>query len=486
MGRQSVRSLLSGQVGAWFNHRQRPARWSRWIVGICLPLAVVLGAAALRLAGEAQAGAFFGAGAMILAASLAWLWQRLKAGATGVLVSEGGFPLARLAARNGARNPSRSTLTIGLVAAATFLIVAISAFRLDPPQDAVRKSSGTGGFTLLAQSEPIFHDLNTSTGRTELGISAAKAEAIAKARIVGLRVQPGDDASCLNLYQTSKPRVIGVPKTLIDRGGFAWAGSLAESDAQRENPWRLLEGSNKASDVAAAVLDANTAMYSLHKGLGDTISLSDETGRSFDARIVGLLKNSILQGDVILAESEFLRRYPGVSGRQMFLVETSLADMPHVEQALESSLGDFGFDVERSADRLAAFMAVQNTYLSTFQSLGGLGLLLGTFGLATVQLRNVLERRGELALLRAAGFRRARLALLVMLENAGLLIAGLSIGILAALIAILPHLIQGGAAIPWPTLGITLGLVLFFGLAAGISAVRATLHAPLLPALRGE
>jgi ABC-type antimicrobial peptide transport system permease subunit len=124
--------------------------------------------------------------------------------------------------------------------------------------------------------------------------------------------------------------------------------------------------------------------------------------------------------------------------------------------------------------------------LTTFQSLGGLGLLLGTFGLATVQLRNVLERRGELALLRAAGFRRARLALLVMLENAALLIGGLAIGVASAIVAILPHLLAGGAAIPWLTLAITLGLVLIIGLAAGISAVRATLHAPLLPALRSE
>jgi ABC-type antimicrobial peptide transport system permease subunit len=131
-------------------------------------------------------------------------------------------------------------------------------------------------------------------------------------------------------------------------------------------------------------------------------------------------------------------------------------------------------------------MAVQNTYLTTFQSLGGLGLLLGTFGLATVQLRNVLERRGELALLRAAGFRRARLALLVMLENAALLVGGLGVGVLAALIAILPHLLQGGAAIPWGTLTVTLSIVLLVGLAAGMSAVRATLRAPLLPSLRGE
>jgi ABC-type antimicrobial peptide transport system permease subunit len=285
----------------------------------------------------------------------------------------------------------------------------------------------------------------------------------------------------LNLYQTTRPRVIGVPDAFIQRGGFAWAGGLADEPA-----WASLNRGRSRMWDFPAVLDANTAMYSLHKGLGDSLELLDEQGQTFEVRIVGLLKNSILQGDVMVAEDEFLRRFPSATGYRMFLIETSLADMPAVEQALESSLGDFGFDVERTADRLAAFMAVQNTYLTTFQSLGGLGLLLGTFGLATVQLRNVLERRGELALLRAAGFRRARLAFLVMLENAALLIGGLSIGIFAALVAILPHLLQGGAAIPWGTLFITLLLVLIVGLFAGLAAVRATLHAPLLPALRGE
>ncbi|MEZ6110678.1 MAG: ABC transporter permease [Pirellulaceae bacterium] len=61
-----------------------------------------------------------------------------------------------------------------------------------------------------------------------------------------------------------------------------------------------------------------------------------------------------------------------------------------------------------------------------------MGLLLGTFGLATVQLRSVLERRGELAVMRATGFRRQRLASMVMLENVLLLVAGLATGVFAA------------------------------------------------------
>ena len=69
--------------------------------------------------------------------------------------------------------------------------------------------------------------------------------------------------------------------------------------------------------------------------------------------------------------------------------------------------------------------------------------------MAAVQLRNVLERRGELALLRAVGFRRSTLARFVLLEHTVVLVAGLGIGLAAAAIAVLPHLLDRGAPLPW-------------------------------------
>jgi hypothetical protein len=411
-------------------------------------------------------------------------------GATGALVSTGGVPLVRLASRNGARNPGRSTLTIALVASATFLIVALSAFRMDPSDRPPQLASGDGGFALVAESsQPVYHDLNTADGRRELGIAPQQDETLDEARAYPLRVQPGDDASCLNLYQTTQPRVLGISDELVRRGGFAWSGSEATSPAARENPWLLLLRELPAEDgraIVPVVLDMNTAMYSLHKGVGDSLVLDDHSGGQIHARIIGLLKNSIFQGDVLMSEANFIRYFPQVGGARFFLVETSEEHAHAVEETLEGSLGDYGFDVQRTSDRLKDFMAVQNTYLSTFQSLGGLGLLLGTFGLATVQLRNVLERRGELALLRATGFRLSRLAALVMIENALLLVGGLATGIIAALVAIWPQLASGGAEVPVESLGVTLSLVLIVGLLAGLAAVRATLRAPLLPALRGE
>ncbi len=97
----------------------------------------------------------------------------------------------------------------------------------------------------------------------------------------------------------------------------------------------------------------------------------------------------------------------------------------------------------RSEDRLAAYLAVENTYLSTFQALGGLGLVLGSLGLAVVLLRAVWERRAELALLRALGYRRRMLAWLVLAENSFLLLVGLVMGAVSALLSILPQLLTG-------------------------------------------
>ncbi len=189
-------------------------------------------------------------------------------------------------------------------------------------------------------------------------------------------------------------------------------------------------------------------------------------------QVVGLLTNSLFQGSLLVGERQFLRLFPSVSGYRFFLIDAPPSEVAQVQDLLEETLEDYGFDAQPAAERLAGFMAVQNTYLSTFQSLGGLGLLLGTVGLAMVELRSVLERRRELALMQAVGFRRARLAKMVMIENALLLIVGLAVGVAAALVAVLPHLIGGGAAIPWLFLLGTLALVLDRGL-AGRSAGRA-------------
>jgi ABC-type lipoprotein release transport system permease subunit len=491
--RTSIARLLAGQFDDEGLLPDRKKTWTRWLAptGLLVALAVTVATSGLRE--EVRAGAFFGAGALVLTAGLLFVRRRLRNQATGPAVAVGRGNLLRLALRSAARNSARSTLSIGLIASTSFLIVAISAFHLDPTRQEPRLNSGNGGFALVAESDqPILYDLNTDDGRFNLSFSGDDSDLLAATTTFGLRVKSGDDASCLNLYQPRQPRILGLPSDLLHRGGFAWAASAEQSAEEKANPWLLLEkpagDDGDGTPCVPVVIDMNTATYALQLtgGVGQTYDIADDQGRTIRLRVVGLLSNSIFQGDLLLAENMLLEHFPHISGRQFFLIECANEQADAVAAAWNRTLGDFGLSTEKTGDRLAGFLAVQNTYLSTFQSLGGLGLLLGTFGLAAVQLRNVLERRRELALLRAVGFRRATLGWLVLLENALLLLAGLGCGVVAAAVAVVPHLLAGSAAVPVRSLALMLLTILVVGLLASLFAVRATLRAPLIAALRGQ
>jgi hypothetical protein len=404
--------------------------------------------------------------------------------------------------RNAAWRPGRSLLCIGLMASATFILVAVDAFRRPPSagSNSLDPRSGTGGFPLLAESPlPIPYDANTPEGREHLNLASSVGadlqigSVLDGVKFFSFRLRPGEDASCLNLYQPQNPRVLGVPQALIDseRFTFSSVGGLAQTPEQRANPWRLLNA-ELPDGAVPAIADANTMTYILQRKLGEDFVLEHE-GRPVRLRLVAALADSLFQSEFLISEQNFLRLFPREPGYRFFLIDLPRshrgappAQAGAVAAALEESLADYGYDVTPAADRLAAFHRVENTYISTFQVLGGLGLLLGTLGLAAVMLRNVFERRRELAVLRAAGYRRADLARLILAENSLLLVGGLLTGIVSAAVAVLPALIAHGRAPGGSSLGAILAAVVLTGLLASVVAVAAALRAPLLASLRSE
>jgi ABC-type antimicrobial peptide transport system permease subunit len=188
----------------------------------------------------------------------------------------------------------------------------------------------------------------------------------------------------------------------------------------------------------------------------------------------------------VTGERHFQAAFPEAEGFRFFLVESDPGHETDAAAALESRLADFGFDAELAAARLAAYHRVENTYIATFQTLGALGLLLGTLGIGAVLVRNAFEQRRELALLRAVGYRPRHLRTLVLAETALLLLLGLAIGVGAALVAIAPALAERGT-LPslLPLLGLV-GAVALAGLAIARLASSAVVRLPLLESLRSE
>jgi len=222
------------------------------------------------------------------------------------------------------------------------------------------------------------------------------------------------------------------------------------------------------------------------KKLGDTLDYTDEHGNAFKVKFVGQIADSILQGNLIIPESDFIKRFPGESGYRVFLVDAPTAGITKTRGELGSALEDHGFEWIKATERLGQLNAVQNTYLKTFQVLGGLGLLLGSLGLGIVVLRNVQERKSELALLRAVGFEKKSIQRFVLAEYLSLLVGGLLIGTVAAALAVLPTMLSPTADVPYALLGATLGGVLLLAGAWTWLATKLSLRGNLLDGFRGD
>ena len=478
-GKRPARELLSESLEPENSAAVRTRKSWPWISGLSFLLAgAFLAAWGIFQGDQARPDLFFGAGALVLVAGLILASAFIRKLEFSSLAEN--LSLTGMGVRSITRRRNRSRAAIALLACGTFLIASIGAFRLDAGGKANARSSGTGGFSLIGESSiAVVQNLNAASGREFFGLSEPQLQGV---QFVPFRVLEGEDASCLNLNRAQRPRLLGVdPQYLIERGAFTFSKTLRPESV----PWQLLDA-DLGPDVVPAIGDAASIQWALGKKIGDDLIYLDGAGREFRVRIVGAVANSILQGSLVISEKHFVARFPHEAGYRMFLIDAPSNAAEKLAETLSKALQEVGFSVTSAQDRLAAFNAVQNTYLGTFQMLGGLGLLLGSFGLGIVLLRNVFERRSELALLLAVGFRKGSLRWLILSEHAALLVLGLAIGVVAAFIAVLPSILRPGAALPYQQLGLTLGAVFLCGLVWTIIAAAQALRLPLLSALRNE
>ncbi len=440
----------------------------------CLAWAFLSKQGPVRVLGATEV--FFAAGALMLTGGLAlnyfWLGLLGRPGKRAVP------SLTAMGIRNCARRPRRSLSVIALLACGIFIVTAVGINRVAAPRDPGLRSSGTGGFRLMGETIlPILVDLNSSETRRRIGTADENTG------FVPIRVRDGDDASCLNLNRTHNPRILGVePRELHDRGAFSFAAQL-DPDGDYEG-WLALQEKLDQNTIPA-IADQTVIRWGLGKSLGDTLTYRDDAGRQFKIKLVGGLAASIFQGSIVIAAEQFRRRFPSTGSVRMFLVDNP-AQTTLLADGLKRTLRDLGLELVRTEERLARFNRVQNTYLAIFFVLGGLGLMLGSIGLAVIVLRNVLERRSELAILRATGFSGRSVQWLVLCEHWLLLLAGSAVGLISAVIAVLPSVASSGMAISYGFLAGSIAAVVLTGALWITASTAAALRGPLLPSLRGE
>ncbi len=333
-----------------------------------------------------------------------------------------------------------------------------------PPGD--DKKAGTGGYRLVLKAAiPIFGDLNTVEGRKLAGIRNPTDPLWSRAQFTPMRRWAGQDISCLNLMRPTAPTILSVPSSMVQRNAFTFAGKMIPAD----NQWAQLDADQNGT--VPVIADDDTAQYILKIPVGGQLTITDQLGRSQQLLLIATISHSIFQSELLMGEANFRRLFPAVGGAGLMLIDCKPEDASELRQRLGAELDEYSVSVDTTTDRLAAYEAVANTYLATFQTLGSLGLLLGTVGLAVVLVRTILERKPELTLLACLGFDPWKRVWLVLGENAFLLLLGLMVGTACALIGVLPAMVHSGRSMNLSGLGMTLLAVVLIGLLSSSIAV---------------
>jgi ABC-type antimicrobial peptide transport system permease subunit len=437
--RHSAHELLTGDfsfVAPVAAHGKR--RWALLAPTSAVLLAAGTAAYAWLAKPDNLTEPFFAIGTFLLLAGFGYCWWLLAH-----LDRRTTFKPPRLwkiALANLTRRRGRSLSVAGLAACGCFLVFAVSSMQENVALHADERSSGSGGFRIFAETTAPIIGTPEEVSR-QLGVQA-----------VPLKVRDGDDAGCLNLNHAQTPRLFGVDaRRLAALGAFVHETRgcnplpapfvSKRSDAEL---WGLLDQGLPDGVVPALVGDTNTAIWGLKKKTGqkdgDMLSYRDESGREFKLKLAGQLpmRLSVFQGSLLISDEAFTRLFPSEAGFRAFLIDAPSEKTSETAARLNRDFERFGMEAVPAVQRLRDFYAVESAYLAMFLVLGGLGLVLGAGGVGVVVLRNVFERRTEIAIFHALGYERRTVFRVLFAEHGVLVLGGMALGTLAAAAAVLP------------------------------------------------
>lgn len=469
--RKPVHQLLTGTVeSAWPRSARRKGLFPAAAIligsGLCWPI----------LAGSSsQTAAFFVSGVLLLAgmfllaaAILKWMCLPSRSFARSQL---------RLAIKNIPRRIGRSMAVLMTAACGVFLVISVGTNHKDIGATAKERQSGTGGFSLIVETTlPMTEKPSLEAD------SGSQMPAVERGASVAFKVYQQEDASCLNLNRVQRPTLLGVdPQELAQRGAFKFQSAAERGKLEG---WQLLT-IQPGENMIPVIGDYATVYWALGKNTGDTLEYESETGRVV-LKIVGVLTDSLLQGKLFVSQEAFEKMFPSVEGYQLFLIDADWANRELLARQLSRGYRDFGMEAVTADSKLATFHEVENTYLAIFLVLGGLGLVLGSAGVGLVLLLNVLDRRGELAMMQAVGFRPHDLRFILFAEHGVLLAAGIVCGLIPALVAVLPSLWTQGRGFPLGPIALLTAAILASGAVWIRLAVRGILRMNFLDVLKNE
>ncbi|MPZ23510.1 MAG: FtsX-like permease family protein [Dehalococcoidia bacterium] len=284
--------------------------------------------------------------------------------------------------------------------------------------------------------------------------------------------------------------------------------TIADGYGSAEEVWQAI-----AQDPSLAVVDA-TAVTGF-SDIGETVDFriegvepTDDTmepievsianpagGADLTVTVIGVIDETVVLARGLFTGLEAIAPLYGDGDLNQFFVNVPEgADDEQVARDVESSLVTQGVQAQSLNELLQEFQAQQTGFLYLLEGFMSMGLLVGVAALGVISLRSVVERRQQIGMMRALGFRGSMVSLAFMLESGFIALTGLVTGILLALVLAFNLLSSDdfsgsgeiGFYVPWDQVALFGGLAFIASLIMTWFPAQAASKVPVAEALRYE
>jgi len=233
------------------------------------------------------------------------------------------------------------------------------------------------------------------------------------------------------LVRNESYSIISIDDEFLDSTTYSFQEYFEEEYDSADDVWESL------SNTSRVVLDGSVMYSEFHDpGMsgwitfepGDTIVLTTPDGTKYEKLVVGILDETFLNG-VFLNEKEAAGTFNVTSTNILLIDLDEDVDSVQWSKDIQGAYTRYGLMVIPMDQIMEQIQSGMNQIFNLFIAFLGLGLVIGIAGLGIVTIRAIHERRREIGMIRAIGFKQRMVSSAFLTEALFITIIGIGIGI---------------------------------------------------------
>jgi putative ABC transport system permease protein len=228
----------------------------------------------------------------------------------------------------------------------------------------------------------------------------------------------------------------GVEDSFLENNGFTLLERDNQFDTDREcwealsinDSYCIVDGTRLAYAGGGVMAGPPVDLGGVY--IGGTITITDLSGqnRTRVLTVIGIMDQSFFIQGIFVKKDMVINEYDGVD--TLFLAKLkSGEDADAVAKDFERNYLKLGLQTFDLKGIINTILTLSNNIMYLMEGFLGIGLLVGIAGIGIISYRNIIERRQQIGMLRAIGFKKSMVTRSFLIETSFITILAIIIGL---------------------------------------------------------